>query len=211
MGAVLICGRSSRCVEVIHAHRPLIARDRPADCGMRLQGSALSAQTQARSAGDACPAGRGYEKSQRRPVSYFSYLERELHPEGVSLVRVAEAHGTPCYVYSRAALTDAFRAFDAAFAARQHLVCYAVKANSNLAILNLFAQLGSGFDIVSGGELERVLAAGGDPGRTVFSGVGKSEAEMRRALAVGIRCFNVESASELERLAKVAESMKKIA
>ena len=144
-------------------------------------------------------------------MSYFSYLERELHAEGVSLVRVAEAHGTPCYVYSRAALTDAFRAFDAAFGAREHLVCYAVKANSNLAILNLFAQLGSGFDIVSGGELERVLAAGGDPGKTVFSGVGKSEAEMRRALAVGIRCFNVESASELERLAKVAESMKKIA
>lgn len=137
----------------------------------------------------------------------FHYADRELHAEAVPLARIAEAHGTPCYVYSRAALTEAYRAFDRAFAARSHLVCYAVKANSNLAILSLFARLGSGFDIVSGGELERVLAAGGDPGRTVFSGVGKSEAEMRRALEVGIGCFNVESASELDRLARVAKDI----
>jgi len=140
-------------------------------------------------------------------VSYFRYAGGELHAEGVPLARIAEAHGTPCYVYSRAALTEAYRSFDAAFAARRHRMCYAVKANSNLAVLNLFARLGSGFDIVSGGELERVLAAGGEPRKTVFSGVGKAEAEMRRALEVGVGCFNVESASELERLARVAGDM----
>ncbi|MBI4207236.1 MAG: diaminopimelate decarboxylase [Betaproteobacteria bacterium] len=144
-------------------------------------------------------------------MSYFGYQNRELYAEAVPLARIAQQHGTPCYVYSRAALTDAFRAFDAAFADRDHLVCYAVKASSNLAILNLFARLGSGFDIVSGGELERVLAAGGDPRKTVFSGVGKSELEMRRALAAGIFCFNVESASELERLDRVAGDMGKTA
>ncbi len=137
-------------------------------------------------------------------MSYFGYKNRELHAEAVPLARIAEQHGTPCYVYSRAALTDAYRAFDAAFADRDHLVCYAVKASSSLAILNLFARLGSGFDIVSGGELERVLAAGGDPRKVVFSGVGKSEAEMRRALPAGILCFNVESESELARLDRVA-------
>lgn len=137
-------------------------------------------------------------------MSYFGYKNRELHAEAVSLARIAEQHGTPCYVYSRAALTDAYRAFDAAFRNRDHLVCYAVKASSNLAILNLFARLGSGFDIVSGGELERVLAAGGDPRKIVFSGVGKSEAEMRRALSAGILCFNVESESELARLDRIA-------
>lgn len=140
-------------------------------------------------------------------MSYFSYQGGELHAEAVPLARIAEQHGTPCYVYSRAALTEAFREFDGAFSGRDHLVCYAVKANSNLAILNLFARLGSGFDIVSGGELERVLAAGGDPRKVVFSGVGKSALEMRRALAVGILCFNVESESELERLDKVAGTM----
>jgi diaminopimelate decarboxylase len=144
-------------------------------------------------------------------VSYFGYHDRALYAEKVPLARIAEQHGTPCYVYSRAALTEAFCTFDAAFSGREHLVCYAVKANSNLAILNLFARLGSGFDIVSGGELERVLAAGGDPRKTVFSGVGKSEPEMRRALAAGIRCFNVESASELERLDRVAGAMGKTA
>ena len=144
-------------------------------------------------------------------MSYFGYHDRALYAEEVPLARIAEQHGTPCYVYSRAALTEAFRTFDAAFSGREHLVCYAVKANSNLAILNLFARLGSGFDIVSGGELERVLAAGGDPRKTVFSGVGKSEPEMRRALAAGIRCFNVESASELERLDRVAGAMGKTA
>jgi diaminopimelate decarboxylase len=141
-------------------------------------------------------------------VTHFHYRDRALHAEAVPLERVAAEFGTPCYVYSRAALTAAFREFDSAFAACPHLVCYAVKACSNIAILNLFARLGSGFDIVSGGELERVLAAGGDPAKIVFSGVGKSEAEMRRALQSGIRCFNVESPSELERLARVSAAMR---
>lgn len=139
----------------------------------------------------------------------FGYRDSALHAEAVPLERIAAAYGTPCYVYSRAALTAAYQSFNAAFAARPHLVCYAVKACSSLAILNLFARLGSGFDIVSGGELERVLAAGGDAGKTVFSGVGKSEEEMRRALDAGIRCFNAESASELERLERVAAAMNK--
>jgi diaminopimelate decarboxylase len=137
-------------------------------------------------------------------VNAFGYRRGELHAEAVPLSRIAEQFGTPCYVYSRAALTKAYRAFDAAFAGRDHLVCYAVKANSNLAILNLLARLGSGFDIVSGGELERVLAAGGPPAKVVFSGVGKSEDEIRRALAAGVMCFNIESGSELERLDRIA-------
>ena len=144
-------------------------------------------------------------------MTYFSYTNRELHAEAVPLSSIAEQHGTPCFVYSRAALTDAYRAFDSAFQGRDHLVCYAVKANSNLAILNLFARLGSGFDIVSGGELARVLGAGGDPRKIVFSGVGKSAEEMRQALAADILCFNVESESELYRLDRVAGEMGKVA
>jgi len=144
-------------------------------------------------------------------VSHFAYKGGELHAEGVPLARIAERHGTPCYVYSRAALTGAWRGFDAAFGARDHLVCYAVKANSSLAVLNVLARLGSGFDIVSGGELARVLAAGGDPRKVVFSGVGKSEAEMRQALAAGILCFNVESAGELDRLDRIAAAAGKTA
>jgi diaminopimelate decarboxylase len=140
-------------------------------------------------------------------VSFFRRRNGMLHAEDVPLSRIAEEFGTPCYVYSQAALTDAFHSYDRAFGARPHLICYAVKASSNLAILNLFARLGSGFDIVSGGELARVIAAGGDPGRTVFSGVGKSEQEMRDALAAGILCFNVESESELLRLERNAEDM----
>jgi diaminopimelate decarboxylase len=140
-------------------------------------------------------------------VSFFSQRNGTLHAEDVPLARIAEEFGTPCYVYSRAALTDAFRSYDRAFGSRAHLICYAVKANSNLAILNLFARLGSGFDVVSGGELARVIAAGGDPGRTVFSGVGKTEREMREALAAGILGFNVESESELLRLERVAGKM----
>ena len=135
------------------------------------------------------------------------YRNGELYVEGVPLAVIAKRHGTPCYVYSRAALTAAYQAFDAAFAGRDHLVCYAVKANSNLAILNLFARLGSGFDIVSGGELKRVLAAGGNPAKVVFSGVGKTVEEMRLALKTGILCFNVESESELKRLNHVAGDM----
>lgn len=130
-----------------------------------------------------------------------------LYADEVPLITIAERFGTPCYVYSRAALTSAYQAYQTALAGRggpPALVCYAVKANSNLAILNVFARLGAGFDIVSGGELARVLAAGGDPGKVVFSGVGKSRAEMRQALEAGIFCFNVESAPELETLNAVA-------
>lgn len=137
-------------------------------------------------------------------MDHFNYRDGRLFAEEVPLEDIAARFGTPTYVYSRATLERHWRAFDTALAGRPHLVCYAVKANSNLAILNLFARLGSGFDIVSGGELERVLKAGGDPGKVVFSGVGKSAAEMRRALEAGIRCFNVESEPELERLNEVA-------
>ena len=130
--------------------------------------------------------------------------------EGVALTRIAERYGTPTYVYSRAALTEHFMAYQDALADRHHLICYAVKANSNLAVLNVLAQLGAGFDIVSVGELERVLAAGGDPAKVIFSGVGKQPSEMARALQVGIHCFNVESEAELAVLNRIAgESGKK--
>ncbi|KAB2931935.1 MAG: Diaminopimelate decarboxylase [Rhodocyclaceae bacterium] len=137
----------------------------------------------------------------------FSYRDGILHAEEVPLPQVAAAHGTPCYVYSRAALQSRFDEFRRVLAGRDALVCYAVKANSNLAILSLFARAGAGFDIVSGGELARVLAAGGDPAKVVFSGVGKTADEMREALAAGILCFNVESAAELERLNQIAGSL----
>lgn len=140
-------------------------------------------------------------------MKFFSRHDAELCVESVPLSRIAEEFGTPCYVYSHGALTAAYQSFDSAFAERDHLICYAVKANSSLAILNLFARLGAGFDIVSGGELARVLAAGGDAKRVVFSGVGKTADEMRQALEAGILCFNVESESELERLNKVAGEM----
>jgi diaminopimelate decarboxylase len=141
-------------------------------------------------------------------VSIFSYhTDGALHAEGVPLADIAAAHGTPCYVYSRAAIESRYREFAAAAAGRDVDICYAVKANSNLAVLNLLARLGSGFDIVSGGELQRVLAAGGSARKTVFSGVGKTEAEMRAALEAGILCFNVESEIELERLSSVAAAM----
>ncbi len=131
----------------------------------------------------------------------------ELMLDGVALAEIARRFGTPCYVYSRAAIEGAFREFDQGLAGVPHLVCYAVKANSNLAILDALARLGAGFDIVSGGELARVLAAGAKADRVIFSGVGKSEAEMRAALQAGIRCFNVESEPELERLDAIAGSM----
>lgn len=137
-------------------------------------------------------------------MDHFGYRNGRLFAEDVDLVEVAARFGTPTYVYSRATIERHWRAFDAAFSGVEHLVCYAVKANANLAVLNLLARLGSGFDIVSVGELERVLAAGADPARVVFSGVGKRADEMRRALEVGIRCFNVESEPELERLNAVA-------
>jgi diaminopimelate decarboxylase len=141
----------------------------------------------------------------------FTRRDGLLHCEDVALDAVAREFGTPCYVYSSAALTEAYRAYDDAFAEHEHLICYAVKANSSLAILNLFAKLGAGFDIVSGGELARVLAAGGEPNKVVFSGVGKTEIEMEAALNAGIHCFNVESESELARLSDVAGRLGKIA
>jgi len=128
----------------------------------------------------------------------------ELFVEGVAAVELARRFGTPLYVYSSAAMARALASYQSALAGRDHLLCYAVKANSTLAILQWFAERGVGFDIVSGGELERVLAAGGDPARVVFSGVGKTRAEMARALAAGVLCFNVESVGELERLSEVA-------
>lgn len=140
-------------------------------------------------------------------MDHFQYQEHRLYVEEVPVANIAERFGTPCYVYSRATLERHWRAFDTAFGHHPHLICFAVKANSNLAVLNVLARLGSGFDIVSGGELERVLAAGGDPGKVIFSGVGKRADEMRRALEVGIRCFNLESAAELERLEGVAADL----
>jgi len=143
--------------------------------------------------------------------TYFHYQKDKLFVENVALADIAGRFATPCYVYSRAALTDAYLQFAAAFKGREHLICFSVKSNPNLSILGLFAKLGAGFDIVSGGELSRVLAAGGDANKVVFSGVGKSEAEMRQALAADIMCFNVESEAELIRLNDVAGSMGKIA
>ena len=137
-------------------------------------------------------------------MDHFEYRHGHLYAEDVPVAELARRFGTPCYVYSRATLTRHFRVFDDAFGSHPHLVCYAVKANGNLGVLNVLARLGSGFDIVSVGELERVLAAGGDPGKVVFSGVGKREDEIARALEVGIRCFNVESEAELARLQQVA-------
>lgn len=143
--------------------------------------------------------------------SAFAYTDGVLHAEGVSAVSLAEQFGTPLYVYSRDALTKAWHAYADACAGRRATVHVAVKANSNLAVLNLFARMGAGFDIVSGGELARVLAAGGKAENTVFSGVGKSVAEMREALAAGVKCFNVESIPELDRLNAVAGEMGKTA
>ena len=144
-------------------------------------------------------------------MSAFARVNGELWVERVPLAEIAARFGTPCYVYSRAALEGAWRQFDAAFDGVPHLVCYAMKANSNLAVLNLFARLHSGFDIVSGGELARVLAAGADPAKVVFSGVGKNQTEMEAALAAGILCFNVESDAELETLNAVAGRLGKTA
>ncbi len=140
-------------------------------------------------------------------MTAFAYQGGVLHGEAVALDALAARHGTPLYVYSRAALMAAYQAFDQAFGFIDHQVCFAVKANSNLAVLNVLARLGAGFDIVSGGELARVLAAGGDPARVVFSGLGKTEAEIEQALRVGIACFNVESEAELHRIHAVATRM----
>lgn len=140
-------------------------------------------------------------------MEVFAVRAGELHAEGVALSAVAQEFGTPAYVYSRAHIEGQYRAYTDALAGLPHLVCFAVKANSNLGVLNVLARLGAGFDIVSRGELERVLAAGGDPHRVVFSGVGKTRDDMRRALEVGVHCFNVESTDELERLQQVAAEL----
>ncbi len=137
-------------------------------------------------------------------MEHFTRINNELHAHDVPCSQLAEDFGTPLFVYSRAAIESAWREFSDALQSRPHLICYAVKANSNLAVLNVLARMGSGFDIVSEGELRRVLAAGGEPGNIVFSGVGKTRSEIASALEVGIRCFNVESTSELERLGEVA-------
>ncbi|MCC4834700.1 diaminopimelate decarboxylase [Shewanella sp. 10N.7] len=144
-------------------------------------------------------------------MDYFNYQQDQLFAEDCSVAELARTHGTPLYIYSRATLERHWNAFDNAVADHPHLVCYAVKANSNLAVLNVLARLGSGFDIVSGGELARVIAAGGDPKKVVFSGVGKTTAEMEQALNTGIYCFNVESSAELELLNEVAGKLGKVA
>ena len=141
----------------------------------------------------------------------FSYRDGQLFAEGVALPALAQRFGTPTYVYSRAHIEAQYRAYADALQGMPHLVCFAVKANSNLGVLNVLARLGAGFDIVSRGELERVLAAGGQPDRIVFSGVGKTRDDMRRALEVGVHCFNVESTDELERLQQVAAELGAVA
>ena len=140
----------------------------------------------------------------------YPHFEREggsLHVEAIPLSSLAEQYGTPLFVYSAQAIEDQWNAYEAGFSGQEHLICFAVKANSNLAVLAQLAQLGAGFDIVSVGELERVLKAGGDAGKVVFSGVGKREDEIRRSLEVGIRCFNIESEAELQRVNSVAAEM----
>ncbi|HEV8106559.1 MAG TPA: diaminopimelate decarboxylase [Burkholderiales bacterium] len=137
----------------------------------------------------------------------YSYREGVLHAEEVPLDDIARRFGTPCYVYSRAAIESAYGEFARALRGRESLICYSVKANSNLAVLALLARLGAGFDIVSGGELARVIAAGGDPGKTLFSGVGKSEREIQFALETGIGCINVESEAELARVDRIARAL----
>ena len=141
----------------------------------------------------------------------FKYQDSQLCVENIPLENIAQRFGTPCYVYSHQALSNAYRQFEVALQSREHLICYAVKANSNLVILNLLAKLGAGFDIVSAGELQRVLAAGGAANKIVFSGVGKTADEMKLALQADILCFNVESSAELERLNEVAKKMGKVA
>ncbi len=144
-------------------------------------------------------------------MTVFAYHNGQLCAEDVVLAEISKQFGTPCYVYSRSAIEQQWQALDSALAAQKNLICYAVKANSNLAVLNILARLGSGFDIVSVGELERVLKAGGKASKVVFSGVGKKASEMQRALEVGIKCFNVESLEELDRLNEVAGALGKVA
>ena len=144
-------------------------------------------------------------------MDYFNYRNNELYAEAVAVQDIVATYGSPCYIYSRATLERHWNAFDLAFGDHAHLICYAVKANSNIALLNLLARLGSGFDIVSLGELERVMAAGGDAKKIVFSGVGKREDEILAALKIGIRCFNIEVTDELDRINRLAEQLGVIA
>ena len=144
-------------------------------------------------------------------MDFFQYKNEQLYVEDLPVKQLAEEFGTPLYIYSRATLERHWHAFDSALGEHPHLICYAVKANSNIGILNVMAKLGSGFDIVSQGELERVLAAGGEASKVVFSGVAKSRAEIMRALEVGIRCFNVESVAELHHINQIAGEMGKVA
>ncbi len=144
-------------------------------------------------------------------MDYFSYKENKLYTEDVAIEDIVEQYGSPCYIYSRATFERHWKSFDQAFGNHPHLICYAVKANSNIAILNILARLGSGFDIVSLGELERVLAASGDPKKIVFSGVGKREDEITAALKIGIRCFNIEVKDELDRINYLAANLGVIA
>ncbi|WP_394753484.1 diaminopimelate decarboxylase [Crenothrix sp.] len=144
-------------------------------------------------------------------MDYFNYKNNELFAEDVSVHDIVYTYGSPCYIYSRRTLEKHWHAFDHAFGDHPHLICYAVKANSNIAILNILARLGSGFDIVSRGELERVIAAGADPKKIVFSGVGKREDEILAALKIGIRCFNIEVSGELDRINLLAEQLGVIA
>ena len=144
-------------------------------------------------------------------MDFFQYKNEQLYVEDLPVKQLAEEFGTPLYIYSRATLERHWHAFNSALGDHPHLICYAVKANSNIGILNIMAKLGSGFDIVSQGELERVLAAGGDASKVVFSGVAKSRAEIMRALEVGIRCFNVESVAELHHINQIAGEMGKVA
>jgi len=164
-----------------------------------------------RTAGAFASRRTGSGPRQRILMTTFQRHSGVMHCEGVSLERIAKVHGTPCYVYSQSAIEDALGAYQAALGDAPHLICYAVKANSNLAILNVLAKRGAGFDVVSLGELERVVLAGGDPTRVVFSGVGKTVLEIERALALGIRCFNVESEAELSAIADTAQRLEKIA
>lgn len=144
-------------------------------------------------------------------MDYFQYQNQQLMAEQVPVIHIAQQFGTPLYIYSRATLERHWHAFDKALGKHPHLICFAVKSNPNIAILNVMAKLGSGFDIVSQGELERVLVAGGDANKIVFSGVAKTETEIARALEVGIRCFNVESVAELHRINQVAGELGKVA
>ena len=141
----------------------------------------------------------------------FEYRNGVLHAEDVALDAIARRHGTPCYVYSRSAIEAVYGEYSAALSGRPSLIAYSVKANSNLAVLEVLSRLGAGFDIVSGGELERVIAAGGDPRKVVFSGVGKTEHELQRAIEAGVLCINLESAAELDRVASVAAWLGKVA